>query len=367
MNIKPFKASYPDFDLADMPDAFCDKAKFLFSEYSAHGWYLQWPLDAFYVYQIETPLRRHTGLVAKNALSDFLNGRIRMHEKTLHDREQHQIQLFLEWEAILKPVLLTYAPVPAIQQWMEAFTQSRQSFLTASFDQEGVVHRIWAVDHANDIRDIQLLFAAGLQEAYVADGHHRVQSMAVMRETLSGKYPEYDLDNLFCAFFSSDQLGILDFNRVVSGIDEGFLRALSMYFNIHTLDVPRKPVRKHELVLFTGRKWYTLVWKPEIINKYPTGEVLLDVSLFNENVLGHVLGINNVRSDTRITYIEGRKGVDGLTESVKDDFAKAGFMLFPVQFDEMKKLADRGESMPPKSTYFEPRLKTGLLVEKLSG
>lgn len=371
MQIKPFQATYPNFDFIASPDSFCESMKNEFREFQDNGFFEKMPQEAFYVYQIETKTGKHTGLVALDAVEDFFSGKIKKHEKTLSEKEQQQMQLFLRWNAILKPVLLTYPPVPEINDWLDGFTQAHKPLYTTRFVKDGQTHRVWAVPSQPDIKRLQQLFSEHVQSTYIADGHHRTTTVAMLYERLKDKSPEYDFSQLFCAFFSTDQLDILDYNRVVSGLKEvnipHFIVKLSKVFDLDVLETPRKTPKKHEFIMYLHKEWYSLSLKKEVLDRYAQGTVVLDATIFNELVLHDILGIKDVRTDTRITYIEGSKGLEGIRKAVQNSNDRIGFMLYPVDFEDMMQLADLGESLPPKSTYFEPRMKTGMLVRQLKG
>jgi uncharacterized protein (DUF1015 family) len=369
MKLKPFQALVPNFDFIASPDVFCNDAKNSYRSYLELGFYEQMQQAALFVYQIESNGRKHTGMVGLNEVEDFFAGKVKKHEKTLSEREHQQMQLFLRWNAMLKPVLLTYPTVYAINVWLEQFALNHQPLFTARFVRDNENHSIWAVTEPLDIATLQNLFAQHVHGAYIADGHHRTSTVALLHERLKVKSPEYDFNHLFCAFFSVDQLDILDYNRVVTGLKQinpiHFVVGLSRHFDISPLDTPRKPNLKHEMIMYTHREWYSLRIKEGIIQRYPAGRVMLDANLLNEWVMTDIFGIEDVRNDARIQYIEGNKGLDGIRKAVANSLDKVGFLLYPVDIDDMMGLADLGESLPPKSTYFEPRMKSGILVKQI--
>jgi len=369
MKLKPFQALYPNFDFIASPDVFCNDAKESFRTFQDHGFFEKLKQDALYVYQIESKTRKHTGLIGLNEVEDFFDGKVKKHEKTLSEREHQQMQLFLRWNAILKPVLLTYPSIPVINQWLEMFTQTHTPLFSTRFVRDEETHRVWTVTDPEEIRMVQDLFSANIHGVYIADGHHRTSTVALLHERLKDKSPEYDFDHLFCAFFAVDQLDILDYNRVLSGLKTvspvQFVVKLSKSFEITVLDGPRKPAYKHEMILLAQKEWYSLQLRQAVLDKYPAGTVVLDANILNELVLHDIFCIKDVRTDTRITYVEGSKGLDGMKKAVGSSMDRVGFMLYPVDIDDMMGLADLGESLPPKSTYFEPRMKSGILVKLL--
>jgi uncharacterized protein (DUF1015 family) len=365
MKIQPFKAVYPDFNLIAAPDVFCDEAKDLFPDFEHSGFYAQMPQEAFYICQIETAGRKHTGLIALDEIEEFFTGKMKKHEKTIDHGAQKHLDLLLTWNAILKPVLLTYRPVPEIQAFYDQFISDHTPLFSARFVKVAQTHRVWTVTDPEKISRLQSLFAAHVHSTYIADGHHRTATMALLHEQYRDQYPDFDFDNLHCAFFAGDQLEILDYNRVITGIEAHCIELLSTVFDVQPLDAARKPVQKFELTAFVSGRWYSMRWKKTILAQYPAHEVLLDAALLNTHVLRDLLHIKNTEADPRILYLEGRKGLNGIVKTADAAPDRIGFALFPVDFGDMMGMADLGESLPPKSTYFEPRLKSGMLVKRL--
>jgi uncharacterized protein (DUF1015 family) len=370
MNLKPFCARYPDFGRVASPEAFCDDAKNDFPDFLAAGIFQQQPRAAFYIHQIEAKDRTHTGLVGLNAVRDFFEGKIKKHEKTLRERERQQAELMLRWKAVLKPVLLSYPPVAAIQHWLENFARAHTPLFEVWFERESQRHRVWAVANEPDTRHLQSLFAQHVHNTYIADGHHRTTTLAYLHAEHRAQYPAFDFDHLFCAYFATDQLDILDYNRVVDlpeGLEnEVFTKKIGYVAELRPLAQPRRPQAKHEIVLFAHGQWHTLRWKPELLARHAPYLPTLDAALLNEWVLRDLLGIADARTDTRITYVDGSKGLEGLQKAVlAKNTPRAGFALYPVAFGDLARMADAGEVLPPKSTYFEPRLRSGMLVQML--
>jgi uncharacterized protein (DUF1015 family) len=350
-------------------DKFCEEAKEAYNHYKDSGLLGRYQASALYILQIETTRRKHTGLVCLNDVDDFFAGKVKKHEKTLSEREQHQIDLLLRWDAVLKPVLLTYPEVKVIETWIWEYTHAHRPFLVTRFEKDHQTHRVWAITDSKDIQTLQALFAQHIKGTYIADGHHRTSTLATLHEHFSLEYPEHDFDHLFCAFFAASQLDILDYNRVVEGVKQlGALQLmvhLSHYFDIESLSEARRPNAKHEIVLYLRKAWFSLRLKPEVLQRYDGQAVVLDATLLNELVLEPFFHITDVRTDKRIIYVEGSKNFKGILKNAGSGNDRAGFMLYPVDFQDMMRLADLGESLPPKSTYFSPRLRSGLLVQDL--
>lgn len=370
MQIKPFKALFPRVSLIDSPGAFCDDAKNSFKRYLETGLFDRCAEDGFYIYQIETTRHKHIGLVGLNKVEDFLEGRIKKHEDTLSERELQQKEMFLRWKAILKPVLVTHRPVPELQAWLQNFAHSHIPMMSVRFAKEESTHQLWSITRPEDILFLQTLFAEQITETYIADGHHRTTTTAMLHQDPEIRKTGLDLSHLFSAWFASDQLDILDYNRVLEGVKKigpaRLMAQLSQLFNIEILEKQRKPQQKHELVMCLGKEWYALRWRDFVLQQAPNGYDTLDTALLNDLVINKIFNIPDVRADTRIIYVDGSKGLEGLrktTRLYRND--RVGFAFYPVAFEDLARMADAGENLPPKSTYFEPRLKSGLLVRLL--
>ena len=229
-------------------------------------------------------------------------------------------------------------------------------------------HSFWAVDKEEDINTIKRLFNEHISRAYIADGHHRA---SVTARLVKKKYlQDHDDDihpGLLCAFFPFSDLTIYDFNRVVQLPDymstTRFMALLSMYFDISPAVIPTKPVKKHQLTLYINQEWYILHWKESVIGLYNERPMVLDVDLFNDYVLKNILNISDIKSATDIKYVEGVSGLDGLMAAAKNP-ASAAFCLFAVTKEDLIKISDAGGVLPPKSTWFEPRMKNAMIIKE---
>ena len=187
-----------------------------------------------------------------------------------------------------------------------------------------------------------------------------------MAQKMKKKQKKGNYDLILAAFFAVKELSIFDYNRVVEGLDDRtmarFMAEISQVFDIKILNKPAKPRKKFELTMLIGEEWFRLKWKKEILNKYKKGEIVLDASLLDEEVIKKIMKIKDTKTDNRITYIEGPKSFESIIKRTRKDENKIAFCLYPVNIDDLFKVADAGDIMPPKSTWFEPRVKNGLLV-----
>lgn len=318
--------------------------------------------QAFYIYQIRTSNRYHTALIACVDVRDYLQGHIRKHEHTLESKERKQLDLLKHRRAAVKPVTLAYPDVESINLILREYTIRIEPDFTIRHGED--THLIWAVEEQIGIQKLRSLFRKKVPNAYIADGHHR--SAATARQFMETGGDER-FGQLLCAFFPASELEIHDFNRVVRGIGlqshASFLARLSQVLHIRQLAQARKPQAKFNLLLYLGQEWFELAWKENVLSAHEQQNVVLDAQLLNQFVLRDILGIDDVRNDPRISYVEGPRGLDALRQKVdKDNADRAAFGLYPVQLEEMFTVADSQQELPPKSTWFEPRIQNGLIV-----
>lgn len=367
MQIIPFQAIYPNLDFITSADSFFDNVKEEYNEYYASGFFNKTAQEALYIYQIFAKNRTYTGLIACADVKDFLAGRIKKHEETLSDKEQRQIQLILRRKAAVKPVLLAYPQVDSILKYLVQLTKKRKPFFEVHFEKELSKHLFWEIKEGAAIQKIQSLFKKEVPCTYIADGHHRTSSVAALHERLQQRITSQDYSQLLCAFFPSSDLEILDFNRVVDGLSEisitSFMARVSQVCNIKILKRPEKPTQKHDITMFINREWFKLSWKKKVLSAFKTAPATLDSMLLNEKILQAILGVEDVRTDLRVAYIENPRGLEGVRKETLKKDSNIGFCLYPVQFEEVVALANVGLTLPPKSTWFEPRMKNGLIVK----
>lgn len=366
MEINPFQAVYPTLEYITSADFFFANVKEAYSDYRKSGFFQKSAEDAIYIYQIKTKEKSYTGLIGCASVQNYLDNKIKKHENTLASKEQQQLQLMIKRGAAVKPILLTYPTVDAIEKLVAQQIKKIKPFFKVSFEDSCEVHTIWKIDEGPTIQEIQDIFAKKVPHAYIADGHHRSSTSALMAEKMKKKKKKGQYDQILAAFFAVKELSIYDYNRVVEGLDDRtmarFMAEISQVFEIKILKKPAKPRRKFELTMLIGEEWFRLKWKKDVLDKYKEEIVLLDASLLELEVMKNIMKIKDTKTDNRITYVEGPKGFEHIAKRTRKDENKIAFCLYPVVIEDLFKVADAGAIMPPKSTWFEPRVKNGLLV-----
>lgn len=333
--------------------------------YVSDGFMVQDPTPTYSVYRQVREGRAQVGIVGLASVDDYLNDVIRKHELTRADKEVDRIRHMDACDAHPSPVFLTFRDLPAIDAVTHRVMEEMPLHDFVSDD--GVQHTLWRVDDDDHVRSLATAFER-LPYLYVADGHHRTASAAKIGLLRREQRPEWTGEEEFNFFmavaFPASQLHILDYNRVVSDLagltDEDFLARVRGSFEVHAAADPA-PAAAHEFGMYLGGTWYRLTARPGSWDD--TDPVAsLDVSILQDNLLAPVLGIGDPRLDQRIDFVGGIRGMGELEARVQSGRAAVAFALFPTGMEELLAVADAGSIMPPKSTWFEPKLRSGLFV-----
>lgn len=360
MEINPFSATLPNLEKISHPDVFFQSVKEQYSPQVRQDFFVAKEVPALYIQQIERPTHTCLGIIATVPIQAYQQGQIKGHEETLERKGQIQVRLLRERQAMVKPVLLTYNNITAIQTWMEEQIAAADPVQTVFFEQDQAYYRLWEVQSSAKIREIQALFSQEVGRAYIADGHHRM---------LSTTDVSLQLDAVLCSFFPENQVLIRDFNRQVflpEDFDqEIFLEQLKSVAKVEALPGGQKPGAKHTLSLFLADQWYAIQWKMELLSGLNGDLPLLDADILNEVVLQPLLKVEDLRKTDRIKYIDGQSEIPALERMLRASSNSLLFCLFPIDWTEMVQWANEDQTLPPKSTWFEPRMKNGLVVKDL--
>jgi len=317
----------------------------------------------YYVYELTMTGKSQTGLVCLSSVDDYVSDVIKKHEFTRPEKEKDRIDHMLAIKAQTGNVFLAYRDVGQINkiigEW-KAEHNAVYDFMAA----DQVRHAIWKIDEGSTVRSITDLFQNKVPVTYIADGHHRAASAAKASQQMpSNKGAKYFLTTIFPA----SELKILDYNRVVKelnglSVDE-FLKKIEINFTVEKTTTPFSPKKAHQFGMYLDRQWYILTSRGATIPADPVGT--LDVSIISNDILDKVLGIKDQRTDKRIDFVGGIRGLSELERRVDSGEMRAAFSLHPVSIQQLFDIADSGKTMPPKSTWFEPKLRDGLLTHTL--
>ena len=349
-----------------------EKAAQNFQMFQDKGWLVQDGKERYYIYAQTMNGKTQYGLVVCAYVDDYMTGKIKKHELTRRDKEEDRMKHVRVNNANIEPVFFAYPDNKDVDAIVAKYTKGAPEYdYTAELD--GFRHTFWIIDDDADIQRITELFAA-MPAMYIADGHHRSAAAALVGAEKAKQNPNHRGDeeyNFFMAVcFPANQLTIIDYNRVVKDLnglsDEEFLRKLSEDFIVEKKGTEIfKPSRLHEFSLYLGGNWYSLVAKPGTYNDNdPIG--VLDVTISSNLILDKILGIKDLRSDKRIDFVGGIRGLGELKKRVDSGEMKVALALYPVSMKQLIDIADTGNIMPPKTTWFEPKLRSGLVIHKLS-
>ncbi len=317
----------------------------------------------YYIYELVMDGRSQTGLVCGSSVDDYENDIIKKHEFTRPEKEQDRINHIKTTGAQTGNVFLAYRSVEAIDNLVNQWKKDRNPIYNFTAD-DGIQHSIWVFNDTETISRITSLFEEQVPCTYIADGHHRAASAAKVKASLTHNATE-EANYFLTTLFPSSQLQIMDYNRTVTDLNslspEEFLHTIGNDFDIQPSGKEEvKPAKLHEFGMYIDSNWYLLKAKEGTYSEDPIG--VLDVTILQNNILEKVLGIHDPRTDNRIDFIGGIRGLNELVKKVDSGEMAVAFSLFPVSIQQLFDIADSGNVMPPKSTWFEPKLRDGLLT-----
>lgn len=319
--------------------------------------------DCYYLYRLIMDGRSQTGLVCVSSVRDYENNIIKKHEHTRPEKENDRINHIKTTGAQTGNVFLAYKNVAEIDELINKYTSTKNPVYDFT-SEDGIQHSVWIVNDSTNVETITKLFSEKVPFTYIADGHHRAASAAKVKAALGSKATEA-ANYFLTTLFPSNQLHIIDYNRVVKDLNgltkESFLEKLSEHFDMEVSGSKQvKPQSLHEFGMYLDNCWYLLKAKPGTYTTDPIG--VLDVTVLQNQVLDKLLGITDPRTDTRIDFVGGIRGLSELEKRVNSGEMQVAFSLYPVSIQQLFDIADSGEVMPPKSTWFEPKLRDGLLT-----
>jgi uncharacterized protein (DUF1015 family) len=324
----------------------------------------------YYIYRQTLNGRSQTGIVARYHLQEYFNGNIKKHEHTRSEKESENVKHILTTGIQSNPVFLAYNPVSEIDTFVNTLTAELPDYYFLS--DFNVYHTLWVVHDEQHINTLSQLLNEKIPYTYIADGHHRAASAALVAEMKKKENAnhsgEEDYNYLHTCLFPANQLKIYDYNRIVKDLNQLssglFLQKVAERFEVQVADVsPFVPQQIHEIGMYFDNKWFKLHAKAGTYPNDPIG--VLDVSILQENLLSPILGIKDPRTDKRIDFLEGTKGLAALEKKVSRGKSAVAFALYPVSMKQLFDVSDAGLIMPPKSTWFEPKLLSGLITYKM--
>lgn len=344
-----------------------------FKKFQDKGWLVQDEKPSYYIYAQTMNGKTQYGLVVGAFVDDYLNGTIKKHELTRKDKEEDRMKHVRVNDANIEPVFFAYPDNKVLDELINKYVKNHAPEYDFIAPIDGFGHQFWVIDDANDIDVITKEFAK-MPALYIADGHHRSAAAALVGAEKAKNNPNHKGDeeyNYFMAVcFQASQLTILDYNRVVKDLNgltsAQFLEKLEQNFDVKKMGKEMyHPTGLHNFSLYLDGEWYSLTAKKGTYNDAdPIG--VLDVDISSRLILDEILGIKDLRTDKRIDFVGGIRGLNELKERVDSGEMKMALALYPVSMQQIMDIADSGKIMPPKATWFEPKLRSGLVIHKLS-
>lgn len=349
-----------------------EKAAENFQKFQDKGWLVQDDDDHYYIYAQTMNGKTQYGLVVGAYVDDYMNGVIKKHELTRRDKEEDRMKHVRINNANIEPVFFAYPDNKKLDHLIMSYATTEPEYdFVAPID--GFRHQFWVISDEKDIETITAEFAK-MPNLYIADGHHRSAAAALVGAEKAKQNPNHTGEeeyNYFMAVcFQASQLTILDYNRVVTDLNRmesvEFMRLLNRNFTIEDMGTEiYKPQKLHEFSLYLDEHWYRLTAREGTYNPNdPIG--VLDVDISSRLILGDLLGIKDLRTSSRIDFVGGLRGLEELKRRVDSGEMRAALALYPVSMKQIMDIADSGNIMPPKATWFEPKLRSGLVIHKLS-
>ena len=360
----------PETGLADDADMYApevyQRANQMLQEWMQAGDFVQDEENAYYLYELTMNGRTQTGIVACASIDDYQNGVIKKHENTRAEKEADRIRHVDVCSAQTGPIFLAYRANETLSELVKKTKEEQALYDFVSED--GIRHRVFKIAQENDCKTIEETFAA-INQIYIADGHHRAASAVKVGLKRRDTYPEYtgteEFNYFLSVLFPGEELMIMDYNRVVKDLnglsEEAFLDKVKEVFDVAEAETQTAPKKKAEFTMFLSGKWYVCTVRATDIPNDPVES--LDVSLLQNLFLSPVLGIEDPKTDSRIDFVGGIRGLDELERRCASD-CKVAFAMYPTAIEELFDVADASLLMPPKSTWFEPKLRSGLFIHQ---
>ncbi len=341
-----------------------------FHAFQEKGWLVEDGKECYYIYAQTMGNHKQYGFVVATGVRDYIEGRIKKHELTRHDKEEDRMKHIRNTKANIEPVFLAFHDNQELEEIIKRVSEKEAEYDFVSAD--GIRHELWVISDSETVKEVTDAFAS-MQALYIADGHHRTAAAALVGDEMARNNPNHKGDeeyNYFLAVcFPESHLKIIDYNRLVKDLNgltvEQFIEAIGKNFDVTPMGKEiYRPSGLHDFALYVGGNWYSLVAHADT---YDDSDPIrcLDVTISSKYILDEILGITDLRRDKRIDFVGGIRGLGELKARVDSGEMAMALALYPVSMHQLLAIADSGNIMPPKTTWFEPKLRSGLVIHKL--
>lgn len=341
-----------------------------FHAFQEKGWLVEDGKECYYIYAQTMGNHKQYGFVVATGVRDYIEGRIKKHELTRHDKEEDRMKHIRNTKANIEPVFLAFHDNQELEEIIKRVSEKEAEYDFVSAD--GIRHELWVISDSETVKEVTDAFAS-MQALYIADGHHRTAAAALVGDEMARNNPNHKGDeeyNYFLAVcFPESHLKIIDYNRLVKDLNgltvEQFIEAIGKNFDVTPMGKEiYRPSGLHNFALYVGGNWYSLVAHADT---YDDSDPIrcLDVTISSKYILDEILGITDLRRDKRIDFVGGIRGLGELKARVDSGEMAMALALYPVSMHQLLAIADSGNIMPPKTTWFEPKLRSGLVIHKL--
>ena len=341
-----------------------------FHAFQEKGWLVEDGKEYYYIYAQTMGNHKQYGFVVATGVRDYIEGRIKKHELTRHDKEEDRMKHIRNTKANIEPVFLAFHDNQELEEIIKRVSEKEAEYDFVSAD--GIRHELWVISDSETVKEVTDAFAS-MQALYIADGHHRTAAAALVGDEMARNNPNHKGDeeyNYFLAVcFPESHLKIIDYNRLVKDLNgltvEQFIEAIGKNFDVTPMGKEiYRPSGLHDFALYVGGNWYSLVAHADT---YDDSDPIrcLDVTISSKYILDEILGITDLRRDKRIDFVGGIRGLGELKARVDSGEMAMALALYPVSMHQLLAIADSGNIMPPKTTWFEPKLRSGLVIHKL--
>lgn len=356
----------PD-DIDEHHPSVYEQAKKAFEKFAQNGIFVQDPNACLYVYEQEWRGRTQTGIMTLLDVADYEQDIIKKHEHTRPEKEQDRITHILTTCLHSEPILTAYRQINEIDAIVAAICAQTPCYNFSTDD--GIRHTFWVIEQPKTIEQLCILFKERVPVIYIADGHHRAASSAKVAQKMRNENPAHNgeeaYNSILAVVFPDKQLQIIDYNRVVKSLNgwnnADFLAQVAQKFQVETVPSAYQPDSPRHFGMYFNRQWYQLTASEQLYTSQNPVD-LLDISILSEHLLKPILGIEDQRTDKRIEFVGGIRGLKELQQRVDSGEMAVAFAIYPVSMQQLLSVADAGQVMPPKSTWFEPKLRSGLAV-----